>query len=102
MRALMVGTLALAACFNPKLGNEPFRCGAGGDCPPGYHCDERDVCVLHDVDGGTGTADGPTGADARRRAPMRRRRSPTPRPAPAANSIPASTTTPRSSATAPR
>jgi len=33
MRALMVGTLALAACFNPKLGDEPFRCDATGGHP---------------------------------------------------------------------
>ena len=35
----------LAACFSPNLGDQPFRCGAGNDCPPGYQCDGAGFCT---------------------------------------------------------
>src|SRR5262249_26807013 len=44
MRALAL--LLLAACFDPNLGDEPFRCGPGSSCPPGYQCRGSDqVCA---------------------------------------------------------
>jgi hypothetical protein len=73
MRALVLMVLALAACFNPDLGDEPFLCGDGNACPPGYHCDRRSVCVRADLlpDGASAPdahlADAPpNGSDARR------------------------------------
>src|SRR5262245_18762767 len=31
--------LVLGGCFGPDLGNQPFRCGPMGECPPDYTCD---------------------------------------------------------------
>jgi hypothetical protein len=59
MRALPLLAL-VAACFNPNLGDTPFKCGASPDvCPPGYTCrTSDDVCVLP---GSSGGPDSPTG-----------------------------------------
>src|SRR5262249_14223844 len=54
-RSFVVGLAIVSGCFNPKLDDQPFRCGMGPDpCPPGYTCDTgRNVCVHEVADGGT-------------------------------------------------
>ncbi len=39
MQRLAALCLGLAACFGPSLGDQPFKCGLKGECPPGYMCD---------------------------------------------------------------
>src|SRR5213082_2378324 len=41
----LVALFALAGCFSPNLGDAPFACGAGGDCPSGYTCSAQQLCV---------------------------------------------------------
>jgi hypothetical protein len=46
----LFATAALAGCnpYDPDLGNDPFECGSGGECPEGYECMEtggRNLCV---------------------------------------------------------
>src|SRR5262249_14015699 len=36
--------LLVAGCFGPDLGGAPFKCGARGECPPGYSCAADSVC----------------------------------------------------------
>src|SRR5262245_21202804 len=51
--------VALAACFNPNLGSQPFKCGvAPNECPPEYAC-VSGMCVK-----GNASADAGRHADA--------------------------------------
>src|SRR5262249_52378202 len=56
----------LAGCFNPDLGSTPFKCGNGGEGPPGYDCALDGLC-----------REGP-GAHARPRPPAPRALPPAP------------------------
>lgn len=39
-------TALLAGCYDPDLGDTPFRCAPTGQaCPDGYRCDEQQICV---------------------------------------------------------
>jgi len=61
MTRRLVALLLLAGCFDPKLGDMPFKCGPQEDCPPGYGC-KMGVCTRN----GAAAADAPIGAaDAR-------------------------------------
>ncbi len=61
-RALAVAlAVGVGGCFNPDLGDTPFRCGQGEDCPPGYRCANDNLCHKN------GGADAPiTSVDAPR------------------------------------
>jgi hypothetical protein len=56
----------LAGCFNPDLGETPFRCApTGKECPDGYRCNDKQICVREDMkeDAGPTEAHIPTDAD---------------------------------------
>lgn len=70
-RVALVG-MALVACFDPQLGDRPFRCAAGA-CPAGYRCGADKLCtrgagadaqVLGGVDGRTAILDARLVVDA--------------------------------------
>jgi hypothetical protein len=44
MSTMLTAMVALAGCFRPSLGDQPFRCGDGDACPPGYGC-RAGVCL---------------------------------------------------------
>jgi hypothetical protein len=46
MRALLAGTVLLAACYTPSLSGAPFSCPDGA-CPDGYRC-EQGLCLAPD------------------------------------------------------
>jgi len=55
MSRLAIAVL-LAGCFNPNLGDEPFKCGVKDACPPDYTC-VSGICTRQ----GEVTADAPAG-----------------------------------------
>jgi len=63
MRAIILCSVIVAACYSPTLGNEPFFCGsAAPQCPDGYACKASGmqmVCVV--AAGGSATLDGSAG-----------------------------------------
>jgi hypothetical protein len=64
---LLTLTVALVGCYDPELGNSPFRCApTGKECPDGYSCDKKTkVCIPEDkkLDAGRPEAKVPTDAD---------------------------------------
>jgi hypothetical protein len=52
---VLILVLGLGGCFHPDLGQQPFQCGAGGECPPGYHCAAQ-ICNADDGGGPDGGA----------------------------------------------
>jgi len=39
----------LAGCYDPDLGNTPFRCAPTGKaCPDGYRCSDKQICIPDD------------------------------------------------------
>jgi hypothetical protein len=64
---LLTITLALVGCYDPELGNSPFRCApTGKECPDNYTCDKKTkVCIPDDkkLDAGRPEAKVPSDAD---------------------------------------
>ena len=65
MRWVVIAAVALAACYDPDLGDRPFRCGEGEKrCPDGYTCvvygPGMELC---ESDSGQGSPDGGGGGD---------------------------------------
>jgi hypothetical protein len=61
-RAALALAALVALCggcdFSPNLGDGDVRCGAGGICPPGLHCQTDGFCHRHGSDGGAPLHDG--------------------------------------------
>jgi hypothetical protein len=67
MRRVAVVVVGLAGCFGPSLGNQPFKCGEHGECPPDYMCDRvSGFCTQ----GPATNVDAPTGGQPDARIPV--------------------------------
>ena len=63
---VLTATAALCGCYDPELGDRPFRCApTGKQCPDGYSCDKATkVCLPENtrLDNGSPDAGGPKDA----------------------------------------
>lgn len=54
---LVTAAALLGGCYDPELGDTPFRCAPTGKaCPDGYSCNENNICIPGDkkLDAGQG------------------------------------------------
>lgn len=62
LRLVAVSSLALGACYDPRLSDCTVRCSSKGDCGPGQTCGPQGYCAATAGACGAGSPDAPTDA----------------------------------------